>query len=95
VLVRPDGRLGFRRSIGLSSAWEVPVEVADAMYYRGRDMDQAFVDAGYTTDPRIGAGQGAVGLLSGGQLDRQRYTEQALLAAAIGAGLIPNATWKG
>ncbi len=74
--------LGDRYSqVGLSSAWEVPPQIARLVYDHGLDLSEASLRAGYTRNENIGAGQGLVGILSGGALDRKAYTQQAILAA--------------
>jgi inosine/xanthosine triphosphatase len=70
---------------GLSSAWPVPPKVAKLIYECGYDMDKAFLEAGYTDDPRIGKSGGAISILSHGRIDRKAYTQQAILAALMGA----------
>lgn len=70
--------------VGLSSAWGLSPAMHEVMVARGLTMNQAARATGLTKDPEIGSGQGAIGLLSGGRLDRESYTRQAVLAAMIG-----------
>jgi inosine/xanthosine triphosphatase len=80
VCVVHDGR-DFH--LGISTAFECPVEVNDVMLKYGLDMNQAFHRCGYTDDPKLGAGQGAIGVLTKGRVDRKTYTKQAMVMAMI------------
>jgi inosine/xanthosine triphosphatase len=74
---------GAEFHLGLSSLFECPKDVVDMMLRDGCDMAQAFNRCGYTDDPKLGASQGAIGLLTRGRVDRKAYTIQALRAALI------------
>jgi non-canonical (house-cleaning) NTP pyrophosphatase len=75
---------GKETHLGLSSAWEFPdKEITRSIVEDGLDMAQAINKAGLTNDPEIGAGQGAIGILTKGKLDRKEYTKQALQTAFI------------
>lgn len=69
--------------LGLSSAWEAPADAARLMLEEGLDMNDAFVKAGYTDNPKIGSAEGAIGLLTKGRVDRKEYTKQAIRMACI------------
>jgi inosine/xanthosine triphosphatase len=70
--------------LGLSSAWEFPdKKVMDIIIHEGLDMSQAINKAGMTSNPNIGAAEGAIGLLTKGKVDRKEYTKQALRMALI------------
>ncbi len=75
---------GIEFHLGLSSGWEFPdKEISRLMLEEGLDMSQAINKVGLTTDPSIGAGQGAIGILTKGRLDRKAYTKEALRTALI------------
>lgn len=69
--------------IGLSSAWEAPKKVMEHMLEGGLDMNQAALKAGLTDNPKIGAAEGLVGLMTKGRLDRKAYTKEAIRTALI------------
>lgn len=69
--------------IGISSAFEPTKIVADLMKERGIDMSQACVEAGLTSDPKIGASEGLVGILTRGRINRLAQTKQAVITALI------------
>ena len=76
-----DGR---EAHFGLSSAWEFPKkEITDLMVHEGLDMSQAINKAGLTSDPKIGSGEGAIGILTKGRLTRKAYTKEVLRTALI------------
>ena len=68
--------------LGLSSAFEPPQKVVDLMY-NGMDMTQACVEVGLTNNPKLGASEGLIGILTHGRLDRLGYTAQAVTTALI------------
>lgn len=75
---------GSEHHLGLSSGWEFPdKEINRLILEEGLDMAQAINQVGLTSDPAIGAGQGAIGILTKGRLDRKAYTKEALRTALI------------
>jgi len=70
--------------IGLSSAYEYPQEVVDLLINKKYDINQAFLELGYTNHPRLGSAQGAIHLLTDGRLDRKGATMEGLRNALIG-----------
>ena len=68
---------------GCSSAFEYPADIIEEVMQNGLDVSQALNKCGYTKDPKIGSDIGAIGILSQGQLVRQKYSEQAVQAAVI------------
>ncbi|MEK9184531.1 MAG: DUF84 family protein [Patescibacteria group bacterium] len=75
---------GTEHHLGLSSGWEFPdKEINRLILEEGLDMSQAINKVGLTADPAIGAGQGAIGILTKGRLDRKAYTKEALRTALI------------
>ena len=74
---------GLNYFIGLSSGFEHPQPVIDLVLKQGANISSAYQLAGFTVDQNIGAGQGAIGLLSKGRLDRKGYSKQAIFCALI------------
>lgn len=68
---------------GTSSAFALPEPVRARLLERGEDLGQAMRAVGLSRDPALGRGVGAIGVLSGGRLDRRRYTLQALEVASL------------
>ncbi len=69
--------------LGLSSAFEPPQKVFDLMHNNGLDMSEACLHVGLTKNPKIGASEGLIGILTHGRLDRLAYTAQAVTTAMI------------
>ncbi len=75
---------GTEFHLGLSSGWEFPdKEINRLIMEEGLDMAQAINKVGLVSDPAIGSGQGAIGILTKGRLDRKAYTKEALRTALI------------
>jgi len=74
---------GTKYAIGISSAFECPPLVTRFAKDEGLDLNQAFLKAGLTDDPKIGSSIGAVGLLTNGRVSRMEYTKQAITMAMI------------
>lgn len=70
-------------AIGISSAFECPPKVMKLVRDKGYDLNQAFLKAGLTENPKIGSGEGAVGLLTRGRVTRLIYTKQSIVMAMI------------
>ena len=83
AILKTNGRWVNLR-VGLSSAWPLPGSMSRRIQFEGMNMNDAAIAVGLTDDPSIGSHQGAVGVLSEGRLDRNTYTQQAVLAAMIG-----------
>lgn len=69
--------------LGLSSAFEPPKKIVDLMHKNGMDMSQACLEAGLTSNPKLGASEGLIGILTRGRMDRLAYTTQAVITALI------------
>lgn len=69
--------------LGLSSAFEPPRMIVKLMKEKGIDMSQACIEAGLTKDPKIGASEGLIGILTHGRINRLEYTIQAVTTALI------------
>jgi inosine/xanthosine triphosphatase len=74
---------GKEYHLGLSSAWEAPKSVMEFMINDGLNMTQAAVKAGFTDNPKIGAAEGLVGIVTKGRLTRKAYTKEAIRTALI------------
>jgi inosine/xanthosine triphosphatase len=75
-----DGR---REHLGLASAFEYPLEVVRLVIDEGLDVTQAFVEAGLSNNAKLGAAEGAIGVLTDGRLTRRAYAKQAVVMALI------------
>jgi inosine/xanthosine triphosphatase len=75
-----DGR---RDHLGLASAFEYPLDVVRLVVDQGLDITQAFVKAGLSVNTRLGAADGAIGVLTSGRLTRRAYAQQAVVTALI------------
>jgi len=74
---------GKEYHLGLSSAWEAPKRVTEYMIEDGLDMNDAAYKAGLTENPKVGAAEGLVGIVTGGRLTRKEYTKEAIRTALI------------
>lgn len=74
---------GSRENVGWSSAFKIPESIR-AHVDAGKDLTQASNAAGVSGDPKLGEGQGLIGVLSCGRIDRLEYTKQAVTTAMIG-----------
>ena len=68
--------------IGLSGMWEVPYKVVQLLV-KGRNLTEAFVQAGYSTNGKLGEAEGAIGVLSEHRVTRKDYTKQTVEMALI------------
>lgn len=75
-----DGAESF---VGFSSCFEYPDDLTSLMHEKGLEVTDAALELGYSDDPKFGAKQGMVGVLTKGRLDRAGYSFQALRAALI------------
>ena len=69
-------------SVGLSGMWELPHPVVQRVA-KGRNLTEAFVEAGFSTNNKLGEAEGAIGVLSEGRVTRKDYTKQAIEMALI------------
>lgn len=70
--------------VGLSSGFECPdVEIMRLIREEGLNLAEAANKVGLVEDPAIGSGQGVIGILTKGRMDRKEYTKQALRTALI------------
>lgn len=69
--------------IGLSSAFEYPLEMTRLVLEEGLEIDQAAYRTKLTDNPDVGSAEGAIGILTKGRLARKEYTKQAIITALI------------
>jgi len=74
---------GVNYHLGLSSAWEAPDRVMKLILEEGLNMNDAALKAGLTEDLKVGSGQGLIGIVTGGRLNRKAYTKQSIVTAMI------------
>ncbi len=74
---------GTREHVGLASAFEYPGEVTRFVIEEGLDVTQAFVKSGLSNNARLGAAEGAIGVLTRGRLTRRDYARQAVDMALL------------
>lgn len=75
---------GTEYHLGFSSAWEFPdPSVMELITKEGMNMSDAINHAGLTSNPQIGAAEGAIGIVTKGRLNRKEFTQQALRTALI------------
>jgi inosine/xanthosine triphosphatase len=80
---------GQREHLGLASAFEYPAVVTRFVIEEGLDVTQAFVKAGLSNNSRLGAAEGAIGVLTRGHLTRRAYARQAVDMALLHLPHIP------
>jgi len=67
--------------IGFSPAFRLPRKMVSLIFEEGMDLDQAALQIGLTTEERVGRGQGVIGVLTQGIMDRKAYMKPALIMA--------------
>ncbi len=68
---------------GLSGSFEYPKETTRLVLKEKMDISSAFRKQGLTDKARVGAEEGAIGVLTKGRLPRQAYSQQAITMALI------------
>jgi inosine/xanthosine triphosphatase len=74
---------GSRHHVGFSCSFQIPPAIVKLVLEGGRDLLEGTNEAGLVDDPRLGEGQGLIGLLSQGRVDRLAYTKQSVLTAIL------------
>jgi inosine/xanthosine triphosphatase len=69
--------------LGLSPAFECPENVIRLITQEKLELSDAFKKAGITNENKLGTGQGAIGILSQGKMDRLELTQLAVNMAII------------
>ena len=75
-----DGR---KNSLGFSCGFELPQKISDLIMNDGLDMTQAANEIGLSKNPKLGAAEGLIGILTKGRIKRKDYTKQAIMTALI------------
>lgn len=79
--------------IGLSCGFEVPPKILSLVLGDNKlDLSQACHHSGITSNAKLGAAEGLIGLLTKGRLNRKDYTKQSVVTALI---QLENALWYG
>jgi len=81
---------GKNYHIGISSGFEVPPQILDLVLNQKLDLGQACYQSGFTTNAKLGAAEGIVGMLTKGRVDRKLYTKQAITMALV---QLENSKW--
>ncbi|HEY9701105.1 MAG TPA: inosine/xanthosine triphosphatase [Allocoleopsis sp.] len=74
---------GSKNYIGLSSAYEYPKKIIDGIFNENLNVEEALNKLNFTTNPKIGAAEGAIGIFTDGKITRKDYTKQAITNALI------------
>lgn len=70
-----------RFAFGFSQGFEIPKSVLNYILNQKLDLSQALNRAGLTHNKQIGAGQGAIGILTKGRITRKDCIKQAMIIA--------------
>lgn len=74
---------GNKFHLGISSAFEYPVEVTKYVLLSGDNISNAFNKLGLTKSNNLGSEQGAIGILTKNKITRKQYTQEAIRTALI------------
>lgn len=74
---------GTQVHIGLSPALEWPAKVIDKILNEGLDGSQALRAAGFTNEVKLGEGEGMVGILTKGRMNRTQFNAYAIQMALV------------
>jgi inosine/xanthosine triphosphatase len=69
--------------IGLSCGFEVPEQILNLVLQEKMDLSQACHHSGVTSDPKLGSGEGLIGILTKGRINRKAYTKQCIMTALV------------
>lgn len=69
--------------MGQSCAFELPQKIIDLIINEKMDLGQACFTGGFTNNPKLGAAEGFIGILTGGRITRKDYTLQSIITALI------------
>lgn len=69
--------------LGLSGAFNIPSDIIKSILEEGMNLSDAFRHHGYTKNNYVGYGEGAIGVLSKGMMDRKKFTEHAIYMALV------------
>jgi inosine/xanthosine triphosphatase len=74
---------GVHDHIGLSCGFEIPPHILTLVLDKNKDLSQACYEAGVTTNTKLGASEGLIGILTKGRVNRKEYTKQCIMTALI------------
>lgn len=74
---------GDEHHVGTSCGVRLPQAVAELMVSGGRNLNEAMLECGLTSNERLGAAEGTIGLLTGGRISRRDHCKQALIMALV------------
>ena len=69
--------------IGFGSSYEYPLVIMDLVLNKGKDISEAYKEAGFTEHEKIGEAKGAISVLTKERLIRKDYAKQAIMMALI------------
>lgn len=72
---------GKKYHIGLSCGFEVPPKILETVLEAKKDLSGACHHVGITSNPKLGASEGLIGILTGGRINRKEYTSQSIIMA--------------
>lgn len=72
---------GNAYSIGMSCGYEIPPEILSIVIDQKKNLGQACFESGVTTNKKLGASEGLVGILTKGRINRKQYTKQCVITA--------------
>jgi len=76
--------------MGMSCSFEIPPSILSLVLDKNRDLSQACYEAGITTNAKLGAAEGLIGILTKGRINRKEYTKQCITTALL---QLENASW--
>jgi len=74
---------GVNHHVGLSCGFEIPPAILELVIRDKKDLSQACYDSGITTNAKLGAAEGLIGILSKNRINRKQYTKQCIQTALI------------
>jgi inosine/xanthosine triphosphatase len=74
---------GTRYAIGISCGFELPKEILKLILEENLSLNEACLKAKMTDNPKLGASEGFIGVLTKGRIDRKKYTKQCILTALL------------
>ena len=74
---------GSHHYIGLSCGFEIPPQILGLVLDKNLDLSQACYESGITSNAKLGAAEGLIGILSKGRINRKEYTKQCIATALL------------
>ena len=75
---------------GLSTGFEIPLQILELILDKGLDLAQACLQSGISDNAKIGSTEGIIGVLTKGKIDRKEYSKQCVTSALL---QLENADW--